>query len=81
MSKTEFQKKIEKSPQGALIAFCDQRHLDHTGGREALIAKLVAYEEAKATESEPEPVVEPPATEPEPETPPAAEPTELPSED
>ncbi|GAJ01670.1 unnamed protein product [marine sediment metagenome] len=72
MSKTEFQKKIEKSPQGALIAFCDQRHLDHTGGREALIARLVAYEKAKATE--PEPKDEPEPEEPEPEPEPGPEP-------
>lgn len=64
MAKTDFQKRIEKSPQGALIAFCDQRDLDHTGDREALIAKLVAYEKAKA----PEPEVETePKDEPEPE--------------
>jgi len=58
MAKTDFLKRIKKSPQGELIAFCDQRDLDHTGNREALIAKLVAYEEAKATEPEPEPVAE-----------------------
>ncbi len=74
MVKTDFLKRIEKSPQGELIAFCDQRDLDHTGNREALIARLVAYEEAKATEPEPEPKPEPelqpePEPEPEPEAP------------
>ncbi len=67
MPKTEFERELETRPQGVLINLCDQLGLDHTGDREALIAKLVAYEKAKAAEpeSEPEPVVEPTAPEPE----------------
>jgi len=63
---------LEQKPQGHLIAMCDQRDLAHTGNRAALIARLVAYEKAKATEPEVEPEPEPqpePEPEPEPETP------------
>ncbi|MBA7476488.1 hypothetical protein ES707_11874 [subsurface metagenome] len=49
---------LEQKPQGALIAMCDQRNLDHTGDRSTLIARLVAHEEAKATEPESEPEAE-----------------------
>lgn len=59
MTKTKFERELERKPQGALIAYCDQRDLDHTGDREALIARLVEWEKAqpKETESEVEPVV------------------------
>ncbi|MBA7706779.1 hypothetical protein ES703_115636 [subsurface metagenome] len=88
MPKTEFQRELETRPQGVLINLCDQLGLDHTGDREAVIARLVAYEEAKGTEpethgtepetqgTEPEPEPEPepqPAPEPEPEPEPGAE--------
>ncbi len=55
----ELKQELQQKPQGYLIAMCDQRDLDHTGDREALIARLVAYEEAKGTEPEPEPGAEP----------------------
>ena len=51
----ELKQELEQKPQGHLIALCDQRDLDHTGDREALIARLVAYEKAKAPEPEVEP--------------------------
>ncbi len=52
MVKTEFERELEQKPQRELINMCDQRDLDHAGDREALIARLVAYEEAKGTEPE-----------------------------
>ena len=57
---------------------CEGKGLPHTGDKGVLIARLVAFEEAKAAEPEPEteppPGDETPAAEPEPE--PETEPTE-----
>ncbi|MBA7558430.1 hypothetical protein ES708_00033 [subsurface metagenome] len=70
MAKTKLEREIEQKPQGHLIAMCDQRDLDHTGDREALIARLVEWENAQSEEPEPEPE---PKAEPEPETSPEEE--------
>ncbi|GAI83332.1 unnamed protein product, partial [marine sediment metagenome] len=53
--------KFEQMSQGGLVRMCEAKGLDHTGDREALIARLVAWEESQP----PEPEVEPPAPEPE----------------
>ena len=77
MAKTKFEKELEKKSGSYLCRFCEGQGLDHTGDREALIARLVAWKKAQSEEPEPEPVVEPPAAEPEPEPvvePPAPEP-------
>lgn len=55
MTKTKFEREIEQRPMGHLIAMCDQRGLDHTGGREALIARLVEWEKSQPGKPEPEP--------------------------
>jgi len=60
MVKTNFQRELEQKPQGALIAMCDRRDLDHTGDRSTLIARLVAWEKAQSKEPEPQPKVKPP---------------------
>ncbi len=54
MAKTKFEKELEKESQGQLVRRCDGKGLDHTGDKDALIARLVAFEEAKATEPETE---------------------------
>jgi len=54
MVKTKYEKELEKESQGPLVRMCEGKGLDHTGGKDALIARLVAFEEAKATEPEPE---------------------------
>ena len=53
----------EEKSQGELVRMCEGAGLLHTGDKQALVARLVEWEESQ----EPEPVVEPPA--PEPETP------------
>ncbi|GAI60851.1 unnamed protein product [marine sediment metagenome] len=55
--------KFEQMSQGGLVRMCEAKGLDHTGDREALIARLVAWE--KSQSKEPEPPAEPPASEPE----------------
>lgn len=52
MTKTKFEQELDKKPRGELIAMCDQRDLDHTGSREALIVKLVEREKSQPKEPE-----------------------------
>ncbi len=42
----------EKETQAHLVYLCEARRLPHTGDRDTLIARLVAFD--KATEAEPE---------------------------
>lgn len=72
MAKTQFEKELEKQHQAQLVYMCEGKRLPHTGDKDALIARLVAFEEAKATEPEPEPPVSEPPPEP-PVEPPAPE--------
>ncbi|MBA7506201.1 hypothetical protein ES706_04882 [subsurface metagenome] len=80
MAKTKYEKELEERSQATLVYMCEGKGLLHTGNREALIARLVAWEESQSEEPAPkpeppatEPVVEPPASEPVVE-PPASEP-------
>ncbi len=67
MANSKFEKELEKESQGHLVRMCEGKGLPHTGDKDALIARLVAYEEAKGTEPEPEPGAEPePESQPEP---------------
>ncbi|MBA7575542.1 hypothetical protein ES708_17372 [subsurface metagenome] len=74
MEKIKYEKELEKASLSNLCRRCEGKGLDYTGNREALIARLVAWEESQSEEPapEPEPEVEPPATEP------ATEPGEAP---
>ncbi|GAH87718.1 unnamed protein product [marine sediment metagenome] len=79
--KKKYEKELEKLSQGPLVRMCEGKGLPHTGDKDALIARLVAFEEAKATEPPPEPEGEPPepgpsAASPEPEPEPEAPPPE-----
>ncbi|MBA7713733.1 hypothetical protein ES703_122743 [subsurface metagenome] len=58
MAKTKFEEELEKESGSCLCRMCEGKGLDHTGGKDVLIARLVAFE-AKATEPEPEPEPEP----------------------
>jgi len=58
VAKKKLAEVLKQKHQVELIEMCDQRNLDHTGNKGALIARLVAYEEAKAPKPEPEAEVE-----------------------
>ena len=70
----DLKQESEGNTEGHLIDMCDQLGLDHTGDREALTARLVAFHKAKATEPEVEPESEPVVEPPEPEVEPVVEP-------
>ena len=75
--KTKYEEELEELSQGPLVRMCEAKGLPHTGDKDALIARLVAFEEAKATDPETEPETEPvtePVTEPGSETEPETEP-------
>ena len=66
MAKTKFEKELErelkKESRGHLVRMCEGKGLPHTGDKDVLVARLVAFEKAKDTEPEPkEPEVETPA--------------------
>lgn len=57
MSKTKYEKELEKASLSNLCRRCEGKGLDYTGGREALIARLVEAEQAELKQAE-EPVAE-----------------------
>ncbi len=59
MAKTKFQQELEKWSQGTLVRMCEGKGLDHTGDKDALIARLVEWEKSQPEEPE----IEPPAPE------------------
>ena len=54
MAQTKFEQELKKWSQGGLVRMCEAKGLDHTGDKEALIARLVAWEKAQSKEPEPE---------------------------
>jgi len=76
----KYEKGLEKNSLSNLCRMCEGKGLDHTGDKDALIARLVEWEKSQPEvepepEPPPEPAGEPPATKPEPEVePPATEP-------
>ena len=68
MAKTKLERDLEKKSGSYLARMCEGKGLDHTGNKEALIARLVEWEKSQETEPlEPEPPPEPPVGPPAPE--------------
>jgi len=54
MAKTKLEQELEKKSQGELVRMCDAKGLDCSGGKDALIARLVALEKPKPEAPGPE---------------------------
>ncbi len=63
MAKTKYEKELEGQSQATLVYMCEGKRLLHTGDKDALIARLVEWEESQEPEPGPEPEPPPPPEE------------------